>query len=144
DAAKGAAIETRVVGGTWRRLLARRWPDLVLVLLALDVFVWFRHRMPIGFSDGGLQTMFYNPTYLLHEHLYAWSQSALGGVPTYSNISLVPLEIFAAAVRDVGSPVWLVQAVCWFILQLAGLLWTRAWLRRLFHDSPHRELTAFF
>ncbi|MHB8189927.1 MAG: hypothetical protein ACYDHP_05820 [Ferrimicrobium sp.] len=126
-----APKETR----SWRQLL-------FLAVLAGNVFVWFHNGLPIGFSDGGLQTMLYHPLSLLREALFPWTDSQLGGVPTYSNVALVPLYLLGAALRLVNFPTWLIQAVFWYLIEFGSMVAIRAWLRRLFNEHPQRDAIA--
>lgn len=115
---------------------------LGLVILAMNVFVWFVRGLPVGFSDGGLQTMFLHPSYLLRQSMYAWSENQLGGVPTYSNISLAPLEFIATVLHWLRIPLYIQQAAIWYLIELAALLSCRKWLKYVFKGSSNSEVIS--
>lgn len=123
-------------------LVAGYRQNLLLLVLAGNVFFWFRRGLPIGFSDGGLQTMLYHPGELLRAALFPWTDTQLGGVPTYANIAMVPIYLFGAALRAAHLPTWMVQALFWYLIEATGMLAVRAWLRRLLAGRPGRDAAA--
>lgn len=123
-------------------LVSRHRQHLLLLVLAGNVFIWFRRGLPIGFSDGGLQTMLYHPGALLRAALFPWTDTQLGGVPTYANIALVPIYLFGTVLRAAHVPTWAVQALFWYLIEVTGMLAVRAWLRCLLAGRPGREAAA--
>lgn len=116
---------------------------IALALLSCNVLIWFREGLPIGFSDGGLQTMFYQPGYLFHDSLRAWSDNELGGVPTYSNISLAPLYLLALILRKLGLGLTATQAIIFYLIEFVGMATCRRWLLELFREQKFAEIISF-
>lgn len=121
----------------------KRYSAIIIICISgLNIFIWFKGGAPVGFSDGGLQTMFLHPLLQLQSALYSWNTFQLGGVPSNSNIAVAPIDAIAVILRSTHLPLYFSQALIWYGIEITGMLGCRAWLIRLFRYHPRVKLIS--
>ncbi len=104
-----------------RRGLGSTGPFIVFALLGLNVAVWFRDGLPIGYGDSGFFQFFHNPGYLTQAFRWMWDANELAGHPAPQRLSLLPLAYFFAGGRSIGLSAASSQAVWYWIIQFGSM-----------------------
>lgn len=127
----------------WRRLLAPpRVPLLLFALLSLVTSIWFRHGLPIGFGDSGIGAFFYNPDYLVYLYSFTWSAISLTGQPAGQSVTLLPLALVFNVLAALGLPLFLRQAMVYYLIAFVSFVCMYRFLLSLYEDHKCRVIIA--
>lgn len=131
-------VARRLVG-----LLQRRWPwAAALALPLLLAAVWFRFGNMVYFVDSFYP---FSPLRNAFELSASWASYNGLGTVNVTNFPLLPVVVFELAVRGLGAPVPLAQAVLFFAVLATGAVFMFLFVRDVGFLAPRSaELAGLF
>ncbi len=90
---------------------------LIIFFCILIIGIWFRDGKLLATGEEGL--MLINPIRNIELYKYSWNETGLGGAGPGSN-AMIPFYYLEFHILNAGVPIWLFQAVIFFLLMSIG------------------------
>ena len=102
-----------------KNCLRRNWPLIIIFLLGLVPFVWFRPGMIIA---GGDNSVYLDPSINLYNNYFAWFDKIDAGMPSLERPKLFPFSFFWQVNKEIGLSLPNIERI-WIVLHfvLPGL-----------------------